>query len=182
LDVLPDVSPALGRTTLVAEVVVRLCRAEDLPQLEWFGVFSHHRELFAEALARQLRGEVIMLLGDLGGYPVGQAWIDLVKRKGQGIGYIWAVRVFPILRNHGIGSQLMESAEQALRSRGFPIAEVGVEKTNPDARRLYERLGYSVRGDVVEQYAYTTPEGVHTTHLVDQWLLHKQLDDTAASR
>jgi ribosomal protein S18 acetylase RimI-like enzyme len=165
----------------VAEVVVRLCRAEDLPQLEWFGTFSHHRELFAEALARQLRGEVMMLIGDLGGYPVGQAWIDLVKRKREGIGYIWAVRVFPVLRNHGIGSQLMECAEHALHGRGFAMAEVGVEKSNPDARRLYERLGYSVTAELVEQYAYTTPEGVHATHVVDQWLMHKRLDAAAGS-
>lgn len=179
---LPELSPALGRATFVAEVVVRLSRAEDLPQLEWFGIFSHHRELFAEALARQLRGEVLMLLGDLGGYPIAQAWIDLVKRKGDGIGYIWAVRVFPILRNRGIGSQLMECAEHELRRRGFAIAEVGVEKTNPAARRLYERLEYRVTGEVVEQYSYTAPDGVHATHLVDQWLLHKRLDDRPDQR
>jgi ribosomal protein S18 acetylase RimI-like enzyme len=180
--VLPEASPALGRATLVAEVIIRVCRAEDLPQLEWFGMFSHHRQLFAEALARQLRGEVMMLLGDLDGYPVGQAWIDLVKREREGIGYIWAVRVFPLLRNHGIGSQLMRCAEHALRQRGVPTAEVGVEKSNPDARRLYERLGYSVTGEVVEQYAYTTPEGVHATHVVDQWLMHKRLDAGADSQ
>jgi ribosomal protein S18 acetylase RimI-like enzyme len=69
----------------------------------------------------------------------------------------------------------MSSAETVIRERGLRIAEVGVEKDNPDARRLYERLGYTLQSELREQYSYTTPDGVHASHLVDQWILHKQL-------
>ena len=176
---LHDPPSALGRAAFVAEVVVRLCRAEDLGQLEWFGMFRHHREIFADVFARQLRGEVAMLVADLGGFPVGQAWVDLVKRKPEGIGYVWAVRVFPFLRNLGIGSQLMKCAEDVLRHRGFATAEVGVEKSNLDARRFYERLGYLAAGELTEQYGYTTPDGVYGSHVVEQWLLRKQVERPA---
>src|SRR5437763_1664137 len=69
----------VGRTLIVAEVVVRTCRAEDLSDLEWFGLYRHHREIFADAFARHLRGQNIMLVADMHDFPVGQAWIDLTK-------------------------------------------------------------------------------------------------------
>jgi ribosomal protein S18 acetylase RimI-like enzyme len=167
---------AADRAILVAEVRMRTCRAEDLPDLEWFGMYRHHREIFGEAFARHLRGENIMLVGELHQYPIGQAWIDLTKRRSEGVGYIWAVRVFPFLRGLGLGSRLMQFAEQVLRERSIFTAEVGVEKDNPDARRLYERLGYRQSGELSEEYEYTTPDGVRGWHHVDQWILRRRLD------
>lgn len=168
-------TPLTGRASVVLDVRVRPCQMEDLSDLEWFGLYRHHREIFQDAFARHLRGENIMLVADLKGAPVGQAWVDLAKRQAEGIGYIWAVRVFPFLRRLGIGTLLMASAEDVIRERHLTIAEVGVEKDNPDARRLYERLGYRLQRDLREEYGYTTPDGVQAWHVVDQWLLHKHL-------
>jgi ribosomal protein S18 acetylase RimI-like enzyme len=168
------------RHGIVLDVLMRPCRQEDLPELEWFGMYRHHRQIFAEAFARHLRGENIMLVADLESFPVGQAWVDLVKRASEGIGYIWAVRVFPFLRGHGIGTGLMQAAEDLLRARGFAQAEVGVEKDNHAARRLYIRIGYHDYTDLREEYSYTTPDGVSAHHVVDQWILRKSL--TSARR
>jgi ribosomal protein S18 acetylase RimI-like enzyme len=168
--------PALRRAAITADVVVRDCRADDLQLLEWLGMYTHHREIIQAAFARHLRGENLMLVADLNGFPVGQAWLDLTKRRLEQIGYIWAVRVFPILRNLGIGTVLMRAAEDVLSERAFELAEVGVEKDNPDARRLYERLGYVHVGELREDYGYTTPDGVRGWHVVDQWILRKRLD------
>jgi ribosomal protein S18 acetylase RimI-like enzyme len=176
---LPDTHADLHRSAIVAEVVVRTCRAEDLPALEWFGQFTHHRQVFTEAFARHLRGENLMLVADLNGFPVGQAWIDLTKRRADSVGYVWAVRVFSILRNLGLGTALMATAENLLQERGFAIAEVGVEKDNAAARRLYERLGYRVVRGLVEEYQYTPPGGAPTVQQVEQWLMHKQLGRTS---
>ena len=88
---------------------------------------------------------------------------------------MWAVRVFPFLRNLGIGTLLMSCAEDLLRQRGFRLVEVGVEKDNPDAHRLYHRLGYTVYRALKEEYGYTTPEGVRRWHVVDQWILRELL-------
>jgi ribosomal protein S18 acetylase RimI-like enzyme len=167
--------------TVVVDVRVRPCRAADLTDLEWFGLYSHHREIFQSAFARHLRGENIMLVAEFNNFPVGQAWVDLVKRRAVGIGYIWAVRVFPLLRGLGIGTLLMAAAEQVVCQQGLRIAEVGVEKDNTDARRLYERLGYTLHGELREEYSYTTPDGVHGWHQVDQLILHKQLPVPAAA-
>lgn len=170
-----DPAGVLARQTASLEVTVRWCTARDLPDLEWFGLFHHHRAIFLDAFARHERGENLMLVADLNGFPVGQAWIDLLKRRAENAGYIWAVRVLPPLQNAGIGSLLMQTAEQVLRDRGYEQAEVGVETENAGARRLYERLGYRCVGELSETYGYTTPEGAEVHHLVEQWLLRKPL-------
>jgi ribosomal protein S18 acetylase RimI-like enzyme len=167
----------VGRFAIVAEVIVRPCTASDLVLLEWYGMHSDHREIFHDAFARQMRGENIMLAADLNDYPVGRAWIDLAKRSAENVGYIWVVRVFPFLRGMGIGTRLMEFAEDLLRERGFSQAEVGVEKSNEAAYRLYTRLGYGQHAQLTEEYGYTTPEGVAMHHVVDQWILRKPLDE-----
>jgi RimJ/RimL family protein N-acetyltransferase len=56
-----------------------------------------------------------------------------------------------------------------------------VEKDNPDARRLYERIGYSLVGEVQEEYGITTPEGIRASYTVDQWLLRKSLDSAGVT-
>jgi ribosomal protein S18 acetylase RimI-like enzyme len=171
----PEPGRILKPTRIAAEVVIRLCRAEDLEALEWFGQFRHHRQIFADAFARHERGENIMLVADLAGFPVGQAWVDLTKRRAESIGYIWAVRVFGFLRNLGIGTQLVQCAEELLAQRGYATAELGVEKTNPRARQLYERLGYAVVDEKASEYSYVTPDGVEARHIVDHWVLQKRL-------
>jgi ribosomal protein S18 acetylase RimI-like enzyme len=154
-------------------VLVRTCVAEDLPLLEWYGLFRDHREHFTEAFARHLAGDNVMLVADLRGFPVGQAWIDLVKHRADRVGYVWAVRVFPFLRGLGIGTQLIQAAECVLAERGYRGAELGVEKDNPDARRLYERLGYGLVGEERAEYAIANPDGAVATYAVEQWLLRK---------
>jgi ribosomal protein S18 acetylase RimI-like enzyme len=132
--------------------------------------------LFADAFDRHLAGENVMLVADLHGFPVGQAWIDLVKHRTERVGYIWAVRVFPFLQGLGIGTRLMHAAERVLSGRGYRCAEVGVEKDNTAARRLYERLGYTLLGDAREEYGFTTPDGVRASYVVDHWRLRKSFD------
>jgi ribosomal protein S18 acetylase RimI-like enzyme len=162
--------------SVTAVLLIRTCQSDDLPLMEWYGQFRDHRELFADAFARHLAGENVMLVADLHGFPAGQAWIDLVKHRTERVGYIWAVRVFPFLRGLGIGTQLMHVAEKVLTEHGYRCAEVGVEKDNADARRLYERLGYRLLGDVREEYGFTTPDGVKASYTVDHWRLRKSLD------
>ena len=173
-------SESLGRGVLVADVGVRMCRAEDLPSLEWFGLFAHQREIFHAAFARHLLGENIMLVADLDSFPIGQASVDLVKGQREGVGYLWALRVFPLLRGHGVGTLLIESAEQLMQAHGLGVAEVGVDKDNVDARRLYERLGYGLHAELCEQSASPTPDGVHEWQVVEQWILRKPLPTSAS--
>ena len=46
-------------------------------------------------------------------------------------------------QRHGIGSALIHAGEDTVRRLGHPRLAIGVGLVNHDARRLYERLGYS---------------------------------------
>ncbi len=162
------------RFVVPLEVTIRACRKDDLPRLEWYGMFTPHREIFHSAWERHQRGENLMLVADSGDFPIGQVWIDLAKKRPAPTGVVWALRVFPFLKQQGIGHRLMQAAEEALHRRGFRQVEVGVEKGSP-AFRFYERLGYRRSGTLYEEYSYTTPDGVALTVPVDQIVYHKEL-------
>jgi ribosomal protein S18 acetylase RimI-like enzyme len=161
-----------GRTT---QATIRQCRLSDLPLLEWDGLFANQRELIADAFRRQEEGENLMLVADRDDFPIGQVWIDLAKKEPQSIGILWALRVMAAYQGQGIGSQLIGTAESYLRERPFTIAEIGVEKENLAARRLYERLGYRIVSDNVETWTYTTPAGRLCTETAVEWIMHKPL-------
>lgn len=165
----------VDRVVLPLEARVRPATADDLPALEWFGMFTPHRAIIHHAFARQQRGENLMLVAEMNGFPVGQAWVDLAVRADEGAGLLWAVRVHPILQGLGLGSRLLAAAEDALRERRFRWAEIGVEKDNPAARRLYERLGYRFHRELLEEYEYTDTDGRRIVVAVDQWMLRKDL-------
>jgi len=51
-------------------------------------------------------------------------------------------RVLEKLRGKGIGSQLVKIAEDEAHKRSFKELTLGVEETNIEAIKLYEKLGY----------------------------------------
>jgi ribosomal protein S18 acetylase RimI-like enzyme len=168
-----------SRFSLELQLEIRQCARQDLPQLEWFGLYTEHRQLIQEAFRRQQAGEVIMLVADLDGFPVGQAWLDLSARAADSVGVIWALRVIPVLRNHGIGTQLMIAAERLLSERGYRWSELTVDQDEPRACRLYERLGYRSAGSSEGLLSYTTPDESMVTLNLQLWILRKRLHPRA---
>jgi GNAT superfamily N-acetyltransferase len=159
------------------EVTIRPSTGRDLPHLEWYGLYTPHRPIIDEAFERQQRGEVLMLLAIANGFPVGQAWIDFTARADESpaVALLWAVRVYPFLQGMGIGARLLAAAERAARAHGAAFAEIGVERDNPGARRLYERAGYRVHGERVDEFGYPGWDGREVRVVVDQWMLRKDL-------
>jgi ribosomal protein S18 acetylase RimI-like enzyme len=137
------------RFSLTLDVHIRGCRSNDLRDLEWFGMFSAaaDRAAIESAYRRHLAGEEVFLVADANHFPVGQVWVDLTTKRPERTGVIWALRVLPCLQGLGIGTRLIGAAEQAMKARGHATSELGVEKDNPRAQRLYERLGYRVVGE-----------------------------------
>jgi ribosomal protein S18 acetylase RimI-like enzyme len=163
------------RYVMPLRIEFRLCHEDDLPALEWYGLFWAHREIIRDAFDRQRRGEVLMLLAITNGFPVGQAWMDLARLRSENGALLWAVRVFPFLQGRALGARLIARAERLLAARQIAFVEVGAEKDNPRARRLYERLGYRLTHDAREEYAFTTPDGEPVRVRLDEWCLRKPL-------
>ncbi|MBA3366149.1 MAG: GNAT family N-acetyltransferase [Actinobacteria bacterium] len=79
-------------------------------------------------------------------YAVGRIGIDRERKAGEGVAVLWSLAVMPNLQRLGIGTALIRAAEDDAGNQGALAAEIGVEAWNNDARRLYERLGYTAFG------------------------------------
>jgi len=71
----------------------------------------------------------------------------ILNMAGAIVGYIQTVCVAPEARGRGVGSALIRFAEERV-FRESPNVFLCVSDFNPDARRLYERLGYRAVGEL----------------------------------
>ena len=66
-----------------------------------------------------------------------------LARRGSLRGQIEAVRVHEDLRGRGLGEALMTWAIDEARRRGCTLVQLTSDKRREDARRFYERLGFT---------------------------------------
>src|SRR3989304_4343056 len=111
----------------IDHVVIRPVRAEDLPALEWDGVYTSYRQVFRETLDDAQRGQRVMLVAGAAGEMVGQVFVQLSSAEqhfadGATRGYLYALRVRPVWRGQGVGARLIAAAGAALRGGGVTPA------------------------------------------------------------
>jgi len=73
--------------------------------------------------------------------------------------YIFGFRVFPEYQRQGVGSGMLETAENDLRRRGFSQVALNVARTNHDALRLYQRLQYQIISREAGDWSYLDHQG-----------------------
>jgi GNAT superfamily N-acetyltransferase len=59
------------------------------------------------------------------------------------VGLLDELYVVPAQRGRGIGAVLLKAAEAVVRERGGELLEINVDGEDSDARRFYERHGYT---------------------------------------
>jgi ribosomal protein S18 acetylase RimI-like enzyme len=138
---------------------IRDATEKDLPAMEWEGEYSHFRLVYRRAMRDANKGRQTLLVADLNSNIVGQIFVlyNTVNADPRSIpctGYLYSFRVKPEFRNLGIGSALIEKAEENLLERAFRRVLIGVAKVNHDARRLYERHGYQIIADDPGEWSY----------------------------
>jgi [ribosomal protein S18]-alanine N-acetyltransferase len=77
------------------------------------------------------------------------AGFTILIMQGAFVGYIQSVAVREDCRGRGLGTELITFAERRIL-RETPNVFICVSSFNPDARRLYERLGYTVVGELTD--------------------------------
>jgi len=172
-------------------VSIRLLKQQDLPSLEWDGEFIHFRRVYADAFERAKTGRSVLWVADLNpdiANPaqfksagiIGQLFVQLTCDRpeladGVQKGYIYAFRVKPTYRGSGLGTRMLEFAEEDLKQRGFRTATLNVAQVNKDARRLYERLGYHVVASDPGRWSYPDEKGYW--HFVEEpaWRMEKPI-------
>ena len=144
-------------SVVVIPIKVRDLTSEDLSSCAWSGSALHLRGV-ARAVERARRGEMDYLAAcPPSGLPVALVAIDYDQNPGAGT--LTQLSVHGALQSCGIGTLLIEGAEQRIRGRGLRRAELGVEQINPRARALYERLGYVAYSRALESWNEQAPDG-----------------------
>jgi ribosomal protein S18 acetylase RimI-like enzyme len=77
------------------------------------------------------------------------AGLLVLNLKGAFVGYIQTVCAAPEFRGTGVGTALVAFAEERI-FRDHPNAFICVSDFNHGARRLYERLGYRLVGELTD--------------------------------
>lgn len=120
----------------VAELLDRFNREFDTP--------SPGPAVLTARLERLLSGpQVVALLA--GGPEVAVAVLTLrpnVWCEGS-VALLEELYVVPAQRGRGIGAVLLKAAEAVVRERGGELVEINVDGEDADARRFYERHGYT---------------------------------------
>lgn len=87
------------------------------------------------------------------------------------------LQVHPTHRGRGVGTALIEAAEERAGGRGFSRLGISVADDNPEAARLYARLGYADSGLRREsRYTYPDDTGALVERVEHDILLVKALD------
>ena len=176
LPVYPDVNQ-----TDEPEIVIRHLVKADLPALEWDGEYSHFRRLYARAYQRSQKKRAVLWVAEMVEVGViGQLFVQLAGERaeladGEHRAYIYSFRVQPPYRRFGVGTRLLQTAEQDLFERGMRTVTLNVGRENHEARQLYERLGYRVVAPEPGRWRYIDDRGrVRTVH-EPAWRMEKLL-------
>lgn len=71
------------------------------------------------------------------------------KETQAGEWYLDTLAVAPHAQGQGIGSQLLKALPELLRQKGESKMSLSVDLNNPDARRLYEKMGFEAADNLM---------------------------------
>jgi ribosomal-protein-alanine N-acetyltransferase len=71
---------------------------------------------------------------------------ERTTRHGRPAGHIVTLDIDPEERRRGLGTLLMQTAEEQIRQEGADILSLEVAENNPAARQFYRSLGFVARG------------------------------------
>jgi GNAT superfamily N-acetyltransferase len=171
----------------IDQVVIRPVQEEDLPGLEWDGVYAKYRKVFRQSFDDAERGQRILLVAEADGQLVGQVFVQLTSSEtryadGAVRGYLYALRVRPPWQGLGLGTRLIAAAEEALLALGFGVAVIAAGKDNPRAYQLYVRLGYKTFAEDPGVWYFTDVNGVRQNMEEPCWVMEKNLREAPKKR
>jgi ribosomal protein S18 acetylase RimI-like enzyme len=132
----------------LTDVVIEATRAQgrlpdDFDERDW-------RRRYAEWTMKQVSGEILdntTSVIEVDNERAGRLRItrttDYIELSG--------IQLRPDVQRHGIGTAIIEDLKAQATAAGMPV-ELGVEKDNPDARKLYERLGFVQMAETEEEF------------------------------
>ncbi|MGI6251682.1 MAG: GNAT family N-acetyltransferase [Anaerolineaceae bacterium] len=153
----------------------------DLSKLEWEGEFSHFRTLYQQHYESYRSGSTLIWVAeDEYGQVVGQIFLLLYSRSSEiadGLhrAYLFSFRIRPEWRGQGLGSFMLQFAEDQLLMRGYSEVRLNVARANPLARHLYEIKGYRIIGPDPGVWRYQDEHGRWKQVFEPAWKMLKKI-------
>ncbi|HKT22412.1 MAG TPA: N-acetyltransferase [Nitrososphaerales archaeon] len=144
----------------VGDYLVRGCDRDDVPT-----VIKINEETLPEHYSDYFYYEILaefpeaFLVAELGGATVGYVMARIeygfshLKRLGLSRkGHIVSIAVSELHRGRGVGSLLMQKAQESMAAKGATESYLEVRVSNTEAINLYQRLGYRTAGRLEGYY------------------------------
>ncbi len=142
---MPD--PYVRNASLTIELTIRDLTLDDLADAGWSGSPEHLASLAAQTAAVGTR----VLTITAAGRPIA---IGVASQQRQpGVGWVSSLSVHEQWQSLGVGTILIGALEDVLREQGLATVGLSVELDNPDAARLYRRLGYAATGSTLDGWS-----------------------------
>jgi [ribosomal protein S18]-alanine N-acetyltransferase len=77
---------------------------------------------------------------------------ERANRHGRPAGHIVTLDIDPGERRRGLGTLLMQTAEEQMRQEGAGVLSLEVAENNPAAQQFYRSLGFVTRGRIAKYY------------------------------
>lgn len=108
----------------------------------WLTLGRNREQALAIITSPDREVHLALIEGEMAGFVI-------IVMNGALVGYIQSIAVTPEMRSRGVGTALMEFAEKRIFSE-VPNVFICVSSFNPQARQLYERLGFELVGKLKE--------------------------------
>ena len=168
-------------------IEIRTCTDRDLEVLRtrW----PSRADVHGSHHARQMEGAATYLVAWRGDEPLGVGMVQWggclgpeARAAFPGAVEINHVQVREEFRGQGVGTSLIGAAENLAVRQGRTQVAIAVNDENPEAARLYARLGYAPTGVLdVSEYDWTDDDGVVHHAIERDQLLVKELTTLALS-
>ena len=164
------------------DLLIRPALETDLLTLEWEGEYSRFRRVYAEVFQRTGQGIASMWVAELPDVGiVGQAFVQFNARStiladGFRRAYVHSVRVRPAYRRLGLASQIMQTLEADLVTRGYQQVMLNVVGSNTAGLEFYKYLGYRVIGKDPGNWSYYDENSELRRVNEPGWQMLKDLD------
>lgn len=86
---------------------------------------------------------------------VGFVIVERASLRGLAAGHIVTLDVDPVARRQGLGTLLMQTAEEQMKHEGAAWMTLEVAENNTAARRFYRNLGFDTREKIAKYYSGT---------------------------
>ena len=150
----------LVQTVAPRVLLIRDLQRADVSCLEWHGG-EDLRFWYQAQWENHQAGQVHVLVADFNDFAVGQVAVHWHGKPTHPlVPDLQSLRVFGAFRGLGIGTLLLDCAEQLVARAGHSQVSLAVGTENPRARALYERRGYGVFGEAYDdEWTYQNARG-----------------------